>query len=133
MVLFLSEKHYFYLKLGEGYGSDTRAELIALWALLLFAKGRGIRQIQIMGDSKVVIDWLCGQSLLNNLLFKPWKKRIQDLQESYEDIIINHTYKVYNHKEDFLSKEALGLDDGLLVFTEFLEGEPLPEVSRMIY
>jgi hypothetical protein len=28
-------------------------------------------------------------------------------------------------KQDFLSKEALGLDDGLLVFTEFLEGEPL--------
>lgn len=42
MVLFLSEKHYFYSKLGAVYGSITLVELIALSALLFFAKERGI-------------------------------------------------------------------------------------------
>jgi ribonuclease HI len=41
-----------------GIGTNTKAELMGVWATLILAKQWNIQKIQILGDSKVVIDWL---------------------------------------------------------------------------
>jgi hypothetical protein len=41
-----------------GDGSNTKAELLGAWATLTIAKHLDIQYIQILGDSKVIIDWL---------------------------------------------------------------------------
>jgi hypothetical protein len=41
-----------------GAGTNTKAELMGLWATLTLATHSVIKKIQISGDSKVVIDWI---------------------------------------------------------------------------
>ena len=57
MALFLGEKHYFHLQLRASVGTNTRVELLALWGLLFFARSKGILSLQVVEDSKVIINW----------------------------------------------------------------------------
>ena len=56
MVLNLAENHCFLLKLGCGSGSNTRAELLALYELLQFAYMKNFLSLQICGNSRVIVD-----------------------------------------------------------------------------
>jgi ribonuclease HI len=41
-----------------GEGTNTKAELLGAWSTLILAHHLKIKKILVMGDSKVVIDWL---------------------------------------------------------------------------
>jgi hypothetical protein len=41
-----------------GRGSNTKAELLGLWATLLLASNWSLDHFQVIGDSKVIIDWI---------------------------------------------------------------------------
>ena len=56
IYLAISNVHSFFLKMGCGHNSNTKAELLALWALLFFAKGMDLPSLHIFGDSFVVIN-----------------------------------------------------------------------------
>ena len=58
MVLFIKQDHFINLWMRTGLGINTKAQLIALWGLLWFSRKRCILDIHIVGDSKVVIDWV---------------------------------------------------------------------------
>jgi hypothetical protein len=57
-VLFLKEGYSVSFKAALGEGSNNWTELNALWLLLRTATEYEADKIQIMGDSKVVIDWI---------------------------------------------------------------------------
>lgn len=57
MVILLDTHHYFRLRMGVGRGTNSRAELLALWGLLFFVKTHCLILQQILGDSRVIIDW----------------------------------------------------------------------------
>jgi hypothetical protein len=40
-----------------GSGSNIKAELLALWYILYFAHFKKVTKLQLVGDSKVIIDW----------------------------------------------------------------------------
>ena len=72
MILFLNNDHFFNPCLGGGLVSNTKVELLSLFGLLHFASLIGILDINICGDSQVIIDWLNGSSNLHVLLLKHW-------------------------------------------------------------
>ena len=102
-------------------GSNTRAELLALWALLFFSKAIGLPKLQIYGDSLVIINWAKGISTLTSLDLKAWCENIKDLTTLFTSIDFQHVYREYNERADILSKEALQLASGLPSFKEFYE------------
>ena len=55
--LFLNESHSFEFALGVGNCTNTKAELVGLWALMLTAEMMGIPTLNVFGDSSVVINW----------------------------------------------------------------------------
>ena len=57
-MLELNEEHTFSFSMGCGRSTNTRAELLALWALLFAAKDFGIPSLNIFGDSTVIINWV---------------------------------------------------------------------------
>jgi ribonuclease HI len=91
-VLHLTSQHFFHLKLGARIGTNNWAELIALWMLLNFARDKGIRLLQVVGDSKLVVDCFKGRAHLNIIALLPWQRRIRELQETFESISIEHVY-----------------------------------------
>ena len=63
--LFLSESHSFEFALGVGKCTNTKAELVGLWALLLTAQMMGIPTLNVFGDSSVIINWAKGIAALS--------------------------------------------------------------------
>ena len=57
-VIYLNEHHFFSFAIGCGHGTNTRAELLASWAVLKVSQMMGIPIHLIFGDSMVIISWL---------------------------------------------------------------------------
>ena len=57
MIISIKRHHSIRLWIEVGMGTNTHVELLTLCGLLWFAKTKGTLEIQIVGDSKVVIDW----------------------------------------------------------------------------
>ena len=55
--LALNESHTFEFAMGGGLCTNTKAELMALWALLTVENRMGIPLLNIFGDSTVIINW----------------------------------------------------------------------------
>jgi ribonuclease HI len=70
-VLYLKENHRISFKAVVGEGTNNRAELYALWLLMRPAFEKGLEQLQILGDSKLVISWENGKNNLQNLSLYP--------------------------------------------------------------
>ena len=58
LCIWINEQHYISIKLGCGCSTNTRVELLALWALLFIAKEIGLPYLHIFGDSSIVINWV---------------------------------------------------------------------------
>ena len=63
--IFLNDSHYLEFSLGVGYGTNTKEELLSLWALLLSSQMMGIPLSHVYGDSQVIINWAMGSTALS--------------------------------------------------------------------
>lgn len=111
-----------HIHLKAGSGSNNRAELVALWALLWYAAENSIGLNHIYGDSLCVIDWARGRSELNTLLLNPCPSRVRSLINRFPDLTFSHLYRCYNGEADRLSKISLGIMDGFLHCKVFVDG-----------
>ena len=107
--LFLNQSHYFQISLGLGTGTNNYAELMTLKLLLCFAIERNCRQLQVFGDSMVVINWInkthkCRIASLNAL-----SEEITRSLSFFETISFTHVYREQNKEVDRLSKKGLTL------------------------
>ena len=57
-MIFINDSHFFNFSMGCGRSTNTRAELLALWAILRVGLLMGIPMQLIYGDSMVIISWL---------------------------------------------------------------------------
>jgi ribonuclease HI len=106
------------IKMNCGSGTNTRGELLALWSVLFFAHFKQISSLQLVGDSKVIVDWFSSKHNLQVLTLQPWMSRIHQLSENFQELNIQHIYREYNREVDQLSKQALLLEEGFLYFAK---------------
>jgi ribonuclease HI len=106
-----------------GAGTNTKAELLGLWATLLLATLWSIDKIKILGDSKVIIDWIKQQGQLNSVNIECWKLKTLDLASKFKDISFQHIYREHNKEADLLSKRALKETKGRLSVFHWENGE----------
>jgi ribonuclease HI len=99
-----------------GEGSNTKAELVGAWATFAIAKLLDIHHIQILGDSKVVVDWLEQKGNLQAINIEGWKRRIRDLATSFQGTSFQHIFRESNEEADKLSKQALLAPRGRLIY-----------------
>ena len=52
---------------GAREGTNNRSDTYALWMLLKAAVEKGIKTLQVLGDSKLLIDWENGRIQISNL------------------------------------------------------------------
>jgi len=56
ICLYLNETHSFEFVVGTGLCTNTKAELVGLWVLLLITQMMGIPTLKVFGDSSVIIN-----------------------------------------------------------------------------
>jgi ribonuclease HI len=90
-----------------GAGSNMKVELIGVWATLFLAKHLDIHHLQMLGDFKVVIEWMQRKGNLLATKIEGWKRRIQTLEGNFQDTLFQHIFRESNEEADNLSKRAL--------------------------
>jgi ribonuclease HI len=109
-----------------GIRTNTKAELMGAWATLFIANFLSLHKIQILGDSKVIIDWLNDKSELRVSSLEGWKQRIRFIRRNFEAIQFFHIYREFNKEADGLSKKALMEPEGyisLYLWSDGMEGQ----------
>jgi ribonuclease HI len=109
-----------------GAGTNNRVELMGVWTTLYLSKIFNIQTLQIIGDSKLVIDWCNGRGSLHSIALEGWKDRIKRLCIYFTSLSFQHTYRDFNKAADALSKRALKDRDhsGKIVYTQWVDNEP---------
>ena len=103
-VIYLSASHYFSFSMGCGYNTNTRAELLALWAVLKVSLMMGLPMHLIYGDSMVIISWLNRLSALDVPSLMHWCIDIRNMLHLAPPVIFKHIFREHNSLVDGLSK-----------------------------
>ena len=119
--IFLNDSHYLEFSLGVGYGTNTKAELLSLWVLLLSSHMMGIPLSHVYGDSQVIINWAKGSTVLSPPELVHWSRETKKLISSFQDLSFTHIYREHNRTADRLSKNALSFTQGKGCFMEYIE------------
>ena len=118
--LALNESHTFEFAMGGGLCTNTKAGLMALWALLTVSKRMGIPLLNIFGDSTVIINWANYQASLDYPCLSHWCMDTRIMMSCFSIMSIKHTYREHNQRADSLSKEALALLLGVVLSQKFM-------------
>jgi ribonuclease HI len=111
----LSDSHYLTGKANLGPGSNNVAEFNALLVLLKSAMERNVQTQQVLGDSKFCTDWMLRTLQLDHLVLLQLGQQLKILSSHFTPIHFMHIYRELNGSADTLSKEALSLNENVLV------------------
>jgi ribonuclease HI len=132
-VLKLSGNISYRWTLNCGPGTNTRVELLGVWASLILATRLGIDHLQVFGDSKIVIDWLNYRGNLQVTSLVGWMDRILELTKSFNTIRFDHIYREENGEADALSKKSLQVPEGKIHYNKWLDGHEGPSLFLHLY
>ena len=121
-MIYLNDVHFFSFSMGCGCSTNTRAELLALWAVLRVSLIMGLPIHLIFGDSMVIISWLNRLAALNVPSLIHWCDDIRNMLQHVAQVIFKHIFREHNSLADSLSKQALKLDMRYGTFSESLDG-----------
>eukprot|EP00253_Pinus_taeda_P026822 PITA_26822 len=112
-ILHLNENHHFRIKAGLGAGTNNFAELITLRHLLHFALRHHCANINIYGDSQIIINWINGSATCHMHSLSTILHDALELKSAFNHISISQIYREHNRSADKLSKEAALMDRGI--------------------
>ena len=95
-VIHLNADYCINFSLGCGSCSNTRAELLALWAILRARELMGLPMHTIFGDSLIIISWINRLATLNVPSLNHWCDDIRSMLLSTPHVIFKHIYREHN-------------------------------------
>ena len=131
--LHLNESHSFEFALGVGLSTNTREELLGLWALLHTSQMMGLPKLKILGDSSVIINWAKGIASLTPPKLLHLCRDTRKICSCFLELSFYHVYHEHNQLADRLSKKSISLAPGLGCYTEFIDGHLTSQDSFMLF
>ena len=109
-----------------GRATNTKAELMALWATLKIARDKQIANLNIHGDSKTVIEWVQKRNNIQAPHLRNLLRTIRSMLPFFASLNFNlHVYTEYDTEEYTLSKKALAIQPGIIEGEIFDEGDSI--------
>ena len=103
-VIYLNDAHFYSFSMGCGCSTNTREELLALWAVLRVSLMMGLPIHMIFGDSLVIISWLNRISVLYVPSLMHWCDEIINMLQMAPPVIFKQIFREHNSLADGLSK-----------------------------
>ena len=120
-MLYLSDNHKIQERFSLVHCTNNKEKIATLHLVLNMAINNNISQLQVLGDSKMVVDWVNRKIQINGPHLQQLLNAIRRLLELFTGFRISHVYRELNMEADGLSKLALLLDLGKLK-TEEISG-----------
>ena len=76
------------------------------------------RKIQVLVESKLIIQWEKNKVRSSNIALAPISNRILEITTHFDLISFTQIYRIFNSKLDSLSKVALSLQEGSMMIQE---------------
>jgi hypothetical protein len=131
-VIRINENIIYKWYLNCGPGTNTRAELLGAWALLVLAIRFDILEFFVQGDSRIIIDWLIGKGQLHVIALECWKDRISELKSIFR-LLLSSMFIVKKTEADNLSKIALHRLPGKIEFFQCVGDHEGPHMFLDIF
>ena len=119
--------------LGVGYGTNTKAELLSLWALLFSSHMMGTPLAHVYSDSQVIINWVLGSIVLSPPDLFHWCRETKKLIVSFQDLSFSHIYQEHNRTANRFSKTALSYPQGKGSFKEYFENQLVSQDTFQLF
>jgi hypothetical protein len=87
----------------------------------------------VLGDSKVVLDWLLNKGKLKVGALEGWKIRIKELTSTFRSIKYQHIYREYNVEDDNQSKLSLEVIEGYIHYHHWISGVEGPRMQFRVH
>ena len=87
-----------------GDGTNNIAEYAALLTLLKEAERRGIKKINIIGDSQLIINQVNGEWKAKDLRMRQYKGRVLAILNKMQDWKLTHVVRKFNKQADNLTR-----------------------------
>ena len=97
-------------------------ELIGLWSVLFFVKSWGLKDLHVLGDSQVIINWALGKAQVMSLELNHWLVDTRRMMKEFNSLTFHHIYREWTVEADVLSKLVLGDMDGRILYSVFSVG-----------
>jgi ribonuclease HI len=122
-ILYLSSSHYVSFKARIEHQSNNLCELIALKLFLQLTQEHNISQLQIFGDSLLVIKWLQKETSIINFTLLLLYDDIQTHMTTFSHISLSHIFRDKNWIVDALSKYGLELERDTSIISFLQDGQ----------
>jgi ribonuclease HI len=122
MVLFMNQNHYVHICCAPGTETNNKAEFKALWMLLETAIKKDAKKSQVLGDSKLVNDWVRRNITAQDVRLERLLRDIKLTFQSYEWLSFSHILCELNQKVDEFFKQALTFHVGAFRLYEVYDG-----------
>ena len=111
-----------------GLGTETNniAAALALWQGLVIAKNKGITRLNVLGDSRIVIQAMVEGNLPNHLHLRQLLSKIHSLARSFHKAEFYHVLRIHNKEVDLVANLGSMLSPGSLQINGSHEFFPLP-------
>ena len=90
-----------------GRATNNDAEFVSLYYGLLLAKKLGFRNINVVGDSKIVIGIINADMFPRSVTSTLFNDAIFDILETFNEVSISHVLRANNKVADALANEAI--------------------------
>jgi hypothetical protein len=107
--LFFKKPFYITFKLACGPKTNNRAKLYVVLVFLKLASEKCINYLQLLGDSKIIIDREKGKNSLENLILLPLTEKFREVKDQFEMVSSQHVFRELNKITYKLFEEALPL------------------------
>ena len=119
--------------MGCEHNTNTRAELLALWASLYIAKDIGLSYLYVFGDSSLIINWDKDESTLTMVNLDASRLDTRKLISLFTHVDFSHVFREHNKRVDTLFKEGILMATGRLTFMETCEDIVYREVTLQFF
>jgi len=93
-----------------GRATNNQAEYEALVHALEVARARGFDEVEVRGDSELIVEQVRGAYETNDPTLREYRVRVRELLATFDEWSIAHVPREINERADELANEAL--DDG---------------------
>ncbi|NHN42256.1 ribonuclease HI family protein [Halorubellus sp. JP-L1] len=90
-----------------GRATNNQAEYEALVAVLEAARDYGYDEVQVRGDSELIVKQVTGEYGVNDPDLREYRVRVHELLRAFDDWTISHVPREINERADELANEAL--------------------------
>jgi hypothetical protein len=106
---------------------------LGVWATLTLDTHLSLQKLQVLRDSKVVIEWITNRGRLQASAIKGWKLRTRELLKNFKEISIYHIFREFNKEADHLSKQAIHEPEGRITYFKWENGTKGPKRHLILF